>query len=60
MGRKRKKPVTFWLSENELSSLNDRGGVTGIEASYRLYYELWQEVITKEFKGLVYTVKEIP
>ena len=24
MGRKRKKPVTFWLSENELSSLKNK------------------------------------
>ena len=33
MGRKRKKPVTFWLSENELSSLKNKISKTSLTRS---------------------------
>ena len=33
MGRKRKKPVTFWISENELSSLKNKISKTSLTRS---------------------------
>ena len=33
MGRKRKKPVTFWLSEHELSSLKNKISKTSLTRS---------------------------
>ncbi len=61
MGRKRKKPVTFWLSENELSLLKNKISKTRLTRSDYLRKCSLNKNITviPGIRGLVIEIKRI-
>ncbi len=61
MGRKRKKPVTFWLSENEFSSLKNKISKTSLTRSdYLRKCSLNKNItVVPGLKDLVIEIKRI-